>query len=148
MSKRLEDLDSRMYVKAKNAFNAMNESKVLKEYGVEKVIISETKRSLSTQMAYYSRGRMDAEDVKKMYKAAGLYDISSTEAMQKNTWTLKSKHLEGLAVDFVPVKNGSCWWQAVPEVWEEMGKIGESYGLEWGGRWEQKDLPHFQYKEE
>lgn len=144
MSNKLEDLDPAIYVKAKNAFNAMNESKKLKEYGVEKVIISETKRELTTQMAYYSRGRMDVEDVKKMYKAAGLYDISGVEACNKVTWTLQSNHLKGRAIDFVPVKNGSCWWQAVPEVWEEIGRIGESYGFTWGGRWEQKDLPHFE----
>lgn len=30
--------------------------------------------------------------------------------------------------------------------WEKLGKIGESCGLEWGGRWDGfKDKPHFQY---
>lgn len=30
--------------------------------------------------------------------------------------------------------------------WEKLGKIGESCGLEWGGRWKQfVDRPHFQY---
>lgn len=28
--------------------------------------------------------------------------------------------------------------------WEEVGMIGESLGLEWGGRWKHPDRPHFQ----
>ncbi len=28
--------------------------------------------------------------------------------------------------------------------WAKVGAIGESLGLEWGGRWKHPDLPHFQ----
>jgi hypothetical protein len=31
--------------------------------------------------------------------------------------------------------------------YEEAGKIGESVGLVWGGRWKIPDYPHFQLKE-
>lgn len=31
-------------------------------------------------------------------------------------------------------------------LYEKAGKIGESLGLEWGGRWRFKDEPHFQMK--
>lgn len=146
MSNRLADLDPIMYTKALNAYNAMNASKELKEKGVSKVIISETLRPLATQMAYYSRGRMSISDVKKMYKAAGLYDIPDSEAKTPNTWTLDSMHIKGLAIDLVPCKDAKAWWNAPLDVWELMGKIGKSYGLEWGGDWEQKDYPHFQMK--
>ena len=29
--------------------------------------------------------------------------------------------------------------------WEKIGGIGESLGLEWGGRWKHPDRPHFQH---
>lgn len=29
--------------------------------------------------------------------------------------------------------------------WEVVGDLGEAVGLEWGGRWELPDRPHFQY---
>ena len=29
--------------------------------------------------------------------------------------------------------------------WERVGEIGESVGLEWGGRWKHPDRPHFQH---
>ena len=37
--------------------------------------------------------------------------------------------------------------QYIPEshAYTELGKIGESLGLEWGGRWEFEDPPHFQF---
>lgn len=144
MSKLIADLQPQFQTKARNAYELMQKDQDLKDMGVEAIAISETKRSLVTQMAYYSRGRMDPEDVKKMYAAAGLYDISTEEAKTPNTWTLKSKHIDGLAIDLVPVKDGKYWWTAPYLVWERMGEIGESVGLSWGGRWKTADCPHFE----
>jgi len=144
MSNKLEDLSPYIRDKAEKAIALMNEDVDLKFMGVEKIAISETKRNLSTQMAYYSRSRMGVEDVKKMYKAAGLYTPSDYECKTANTWTLDSKHIRGLAIDLVPVKDGKFWWSAPTNVWERMGKIGESQGLLWGGRWKNKDTPHFE----
>ncbi len=144
MSRNLNDLDNSIYYKAKQAIEIMQNDRQLKDAGVSNVFISETRRALSTQMAYYSRSRMSVSDVKKMYKAAGLYDISESEAKTPNTWTLESKHLNGKAIDIVPEKNGKAWWSAPAEVWERMGKIGEECGMNWGGRWKTKDCPHFE----
>lgn len=144
MSKSFADLQFPFSKKARKAYDAMLEDAKLRELGVEKIAISETKRELAVQMAYYSRGRMAVDDVKAMYKAAGLYALSTEEAKTPNTGTLESKHLLGLAVDFVPVKNESYWWNAPDAVWERMGEIGEAYGLSWGGRWKSRDCPHFQ----
>ncbi|MBO7712196.1 MAG: M15 family metallopeptidase [Methanobrevibacter sp.] len=145
MSNKISDLDYSIQKAAKQTFDEMNASMKLKELGVEKVAISETRRSLAVQMAYYSRGRMQPGDVKRMYSAAGLYDISENEAKKKNTNTLYSNHLSGQAIDFVPVKDGRYWWTAPEEVWEEMGKIGEANGFKWGGRWKDfPDSPHFE----
>ena len=144
MGKSIEELTYEMQGKARKALAEMKYSKELQDMGVEDVIISESKRSLVVQMAYYSRGRMDVADVKRMYQAAGLYAISDDEAKVKNTWTLQSKHIEGKAIDFVPVKDGKAWWNAPDVVWEIMGEIGEKNGLKWGGRWTERDLPHFE----
>jgi len=55
-----------------------------------------------------------------------------------------SWHNYGLAADIV-FKNekGWTWDKKFPE-WEELGKVGEIFNLEWGGRWKMQDLPHFQ----
>jgi len=35
-------------------------------------------------------------------------------------------------------------WNPAGPHWVTLGKLGESLGLEWGGRWKTPDLPHFQ----
>lgn len=145
MSKLISDLDPLMQVKARNAWEQMNSDKQLKEMGVESIAISETKRSLSVQMAYYSRGRMEPKYVRSMYAAAGLYDPSEIECRTINTNTLRSLHIDGKAIDLVPVKENKYWWNAPADVWERMGTIGEHCGLKWGGRWkDMQDCPHFE----
>lgn len=144
MGRSISELDLSMQPRAKKALESMNTSQKLKDLGVESVTVNEAKRSLAVQMAYYSRSRMAVADVKRMYAAAGLYDPSEAECKTANTWTLESKHIQGKAVDFVPVKNGKLWWTAPESVWETMGELGEAAGLKWGGRWKNKDCPHFE----
>lgn len=56
-----------------------------------------------------------------------------------------SYHNYGLAFDVVPTAYKSLPdWNPEGPAWETLGRIGESLGLEWGGRWRSKDLPHFQ----
>ena len=56
-----------------------------------------------------------------------------------------SFHQYKCAVDVVPIVNGKCDWDDA-ELWERIGKIGESCGLEWAGRWLSfKEICHFQY---
>lgn len=145
MSKSIKDMDYSVQKKAQQMYDAMNNSVPLKELGVESVAISETKRELATQMAYYSRGRMEPKDVRKMYAAAGLYDPSEIECRTVNTNTLNSNHLSGRAIDLVPVRGEKMWWDAPATVWEIMGQIGEEHGFKWGGRWKDfPDSPHFE----
>lgn len=56
-----------------------------------------------------------------------------------------SRHCFGLAVDVAPVRCLSLpdWGPDEPE-WEQLGLIGESIGLVWGGRWKSKDKAHFE----
>lgn len=70
-------------------------------------------------------------------------DGSIDESDEKVTWTKKSKHIEGNAFDIAfsgnnPYPKGFNW--------ENIGKIGESVGLVWGGRFKNKDNLHFELK--
>lgn len=54
-------------------------------------------------------------------------------------------HCYGLAADLVFKDAKNNWtWNKKPEEWEQLGIIGEIFGLQWGGRWKMKDYPHFQ----
>lgn len=143
--KKISDLEYSVQKKFLDAYQKMNESTKLKDLGAQSVAINETLRDLVTQMAYFVRGRMEVKYVKQFYAAAGLYDIGEIEARTICTNTLRSNHMSGRAVDFVPVKDGKLWWNAPAEVWNCMGEIGESCGLKWGGRWKDlPDCPHFE----
>jgi peptidoglycan L-alanyl-D-glutamate endopeptidase CwlK len=143
--KKISDLELSVQPRFHEAWEKMNHNLKLRDMGVESVAINETLRDLTTQMAYFVRGRMDVKYVKQFYAAAGLYDIGEVEARTVCTNTLRSNHMSGRACDFVPVKNGALWWNAPKEVWEVMGEIGEACGLKWGGRWKDfPDSPHFE----
>ena len=146
MSNKISDLDPKIRNKAEAAFIRMKTDKKLKDMGVKSVIISESRRELAVQMAYYSRGRCPRDVVRAFYKRCGLYTPTDKECDTPNTQTLNSKHIDGLAVDFVPVDpEGDCWWDAPDAVWDRMGAIGEECGLSWGGRWTGfVDKPHFE----
>ncbi|HNV37157.1 MAG TPA: hypothetical protein PKL79_09085, partial [Rectinema sp.] len=103
---KLDGLQPKFRGRVEAALGVMNIDAELKKYGVQKIIVVEGLRTLPTQMAYYSRGRMKTADVRAMYEAAGLYKPTDTEAQTPNTWTLKSRHLDGKAVDLAPSKDG------------------------------------------
>ena len=150
MSNKLEDLEPVFRDKATKALELMRSDEKLRALGVVSIIIVETRRTLATQMAYYSRGRMGKpEYVRAMYEAAGLYQPTDKECDTPNTWTLKSKHIDGLAVDLCPSKDGkACWWDAPDAVWQRMAQIAEDCGVAAGYRWAppKQDKPHFEAK--
>lgn len=67
------------------------------------------------------------------------------------SWTTRSKHLDGLAIDICPYEvyaahgPDKLLWDANDPIWTKLGAIGEALGLRWGGRWQQKDMGHFEY---
>lgn len=62
------------------------------------------------------------------------------------SWTTRSKHLDGDAIDLCPVALlATKGWSPNSPLWLELGAIGEVLGLRWGGRWKQRDLGHFEY---
>ena len=143
--KKISDLELSVQRRFQEAWEEMNSSARLKELGADGVAINETLRDLTTQMAYFVRGRMDVKYVKQFYAAAGLYDIGEVEARTICTNTLRSNHMSGRAADFVPVRKGVLWWTAPQAVWDTMGEVGEKHGLKWGGRWKDlPDSPHFE----
>jgi len=81
-------------------------------------------RSVEEQDKLYAKGRTAKGSI--VTKARGGY----------------SNHNFGLAVDVVPMENGKLNWET--NQWSLIGRIGESRGLEWGGRWKFLDRPHFQ----
>lgn len=70
------------------------------------------------------------------------------------SWTKNSKHLTGDAIDLCPYEvyqlhgPDKLHWDSEDPIWLQIGKIGESLGLVWGGRWKQKDMGHFEFKDD
>jgi peptidoglycan L-alanyl-D-glutamate endopeptidase CwlK len=69
------------------------------------------------------------------------------------SWTMRSKHLTGDAMDVCPYAifaldgPDRLQWDTADPVWTRIGKIAEGCGLTWGGRWQQRDMGHVEYKE-
>lgn len=67
----------------------------------------------------------------------------------RRSWTPKSRHLTGHAIDVVPPELAKLPnWAPEDPLWERIGVIGEEMGLRWGGRWRQRDCPHFEMQVE
>lgn len=66
------------------------------------------------------------------------------------SWTKDSRHLTGDAIDICPYAHwdllgpDKLQWDAGDPIWPKIGAIGEACGLVWGGRWQQRDLGHFE----
>lgn len=123
-SRKIEDLALSMQDSARKFAGIMAEEGI-------PFIFTCTRRTIEEQEELYARGR--------------------TKPGRKVTWTLKSKHIDGMAFDIVICKGGIPDWNVKVDVDEdgipdylEAGQIGEMCGLEWGGRWNPPDFPHFQ----
>lgn len=91
------------------------------------VIVTEGKRSLARQLWLYAQGR--------------------TRPGKVVTWTMKSKHLDGLAVD-IAFGGGQDPYSIDEAAWNYYGHLCRQYGLIWGGDWKVKDKPHCESKGE
>jgi peptidoglycan L-alanyl-D-glutamate endopeptidase CwlK len=66
------------------------------------------------------------------------------------SWTRNSKHLTGEAIDVCPYQTyelhgpDKLQWDHADPAWHVIGRIGEAIGLRWGGRWQQRDMGHFE----
>jgi hypothetical protein len=110
-----------------------------------------TYRSQEEQNALWMRGRASLDEVNRAYKACGLAPITAVENKRPVTWTAVSNHTSRCAVDYYIEKNGRYVSDIkvdydeddIPD-WDEFGQIAQECGLEWGGTWLKKDLPHVQ----
>lgn len=100
--------------------------------GVDIVVIC-TRRDHEAQAALYACGRTLPGPVKT------------------NAKPNSSMHEFGLAVDFVPVKDGKAEWEVfssgdLSKDWEIVKEEAEKAGLEWAGNWKTfKEYDHVQY---
>jgi len=99
----------------------------VKDAGID-MIITCTKRTNAEQALLYAQGR------------------TTPGAIVTNARPGQSAHNWGFAIDVVPIVNGKADWNGRDLVWQEIGKIGQSCGLEWYGAPGAKfpELPHFQ----
>lgn len=135
----IELLDPEFKEKIKIFLAKLDEKKI-------KYYIMETRRDPEVQAAYYAQGREDLAKVNELRKKAGLYLIDKSEN-RIITWTMKSRHLEGKAIDITPQMESPIpqpWWGAPDAKWKEIADIAKECGLDVGYYWDVKDAPHYQ----
>ena len=112
-------------------------------------IVFEGRRTAAVQEAYYAQGRETLEAVNKKRAAAGLYLLRGEKDNYIITWTLKSKHIDGLAMDVLPVDGaGNPTWD-MAHFWKQFEIIrncGKEAGLVCGADWPQADWPHYEVR--
>jgi hypothetical protein len=118
--------------------NALHE---LDKEGVS-YFISEGGRSLLTQCLYALQGRLADIPQSDLEWACKEAEVRPPDK-QIITWTLKSNHLSGNAVDIVPVKDGKIDWNNQDE---RIVSAMKNAGFTWGGDWEKADKPHFELR--
>jgi hypothetical protein len=114
-------------------------------------IVFEGLRSEKVQKAYFAQGRASLETVNEARKEAGLYLLSSEKQNYKITWTMESKHLEGLAMDILPATpDGQPTWDLAHyrKQFELIRDAGRAAGLVCGADWPeaQRDWPHYEVR--
>lgn len=121
-------------------------------------IITQTLRTKEEQEAFYAQGRQPLDTVNSLRSIAKLAPITENEnrviTKAKTVWD--SFHAYGRAFDIAVVnKHGKIDWgenvdwnsDGISD-WNQLGELGESIGLEWGGNFSSlRDIPHYQYRE-
>lgn len=99
--------------------------RLIKEKGINAKIISGT-RTYEEQQVLYDQGRSKPGNV-------------VTNARPGESW-----HNHSVAFDIAIFDDNGKYLEESP-FYKMAGEIGESIGLEWGGRWKFVDEPHMQY---
>ena len=120
-----------------------------KTLGDDRYFVFEGLRSVLVQEAYYAQGRKPLEEVNRLRNAAGLFLLRSERDNYEITWTLKSRHIDGFAMDVLPVNGaGNPTWDLAHfrEVFEAIRDCGFAAGLECGADWPapKTDWPHYE----
>lgn len=102
-----------------------------------RLVVTEALRSSAYQAQLYAQGRTVPGPGASPTRPLGSI---VTKAHPGSSW-----HEFGLAFDVAILEDGKATWPNDRGLWEEIGELGESLGLEWGGRFKTiLDLPHFQ----
>lgn len=127
MSRKLSDLHPKVRALAEKLLQVA-------EANGHRVIVTSTLRTFDEQASLYAQGR------------------TMPGKIVTNAKPGDSFHNWGLAFDVAIIRDGRATWDAKVDVdddripdYEEVGKLGESIGLEWGGRFHLVDMPHFQF---
>jgi len=88
----IDELDDRVKDTVRNFTDHLDSNKI-------PYVILETRRTKEVQEAYYAQGREPLSRINALRSLAGLNPIGEAEGKRIITWTRKSKHIDGLAVD-------------------------------------------------
>lgn len=147
-SRNLEDLLPQVHAKAATLINACAAAGI-------KITISCTYRDFQEQNRLYQLGRsVPGLNVRPGHPMGN----PATNAIGGHSW-----HNWRRAFDIVLYRNGKAVWGTDGdglddnpaddstddlELWQRVGKIGRSIGLEWAGNWRNfREFPHFQLTE-
>lgn len=110
--------------------------------------VTQGKRTYEEQAALYGKGRT-AEEL----AAVGVPATYARPSEKRVTWTMKSNHMTGRAVDLAPFVNGKIeWddngrlvlWPRLNAAMQEAAKIN-GVKIAWGGNWTTNiDRPHWE----
>ena len=106
------------------------------------VYITETGRSKARQLWLYAKGRILPKSVEKAYLGYDDPNIYSKPRERKVTWTLKSKHQEGLAIDICFKTEQGITYNGD---WNAVYNIAEKWGLMSLYRKHGFDKPHLEF---
>lgn len=139
----VEKLEPKTRYAVKAALEALN-AKGVKYY------ISETLRLSTTQYCYWLQGRGNPLELVNTFRGmCGLPIIGAKDNANTITRTVKSKHIEGKAIDIVPATpDGKPNWAAPLAYYETIAEAMKAQGMAWGGDWaDWKDYPHYELAE-
>lgn len=107
--------------------------------GIE-ILVTCTYRSKEEQAALYAKGRT----------IPGPRVTNAKPGESRHNKVDSDGQPAAEAFDVVPLVHGKAVWSTEGDdgkLWEEIGAIGESLGLEWAGHWTHfKEFPHFQLR--
>lgn len=140
--KMLADLDERAQPMFKDFL-----SRVDVALGEDQYIVFEGRRTAAVQEAYYAQGRKLLKEVNELRRHAGLYLLRNENDNYVITWTLKSKHIDGLAMDVLPVDGaGNPTWDTAhfKRQFNSILLCGKASRLVCGADWTPADWPHYE----
>lgn len=130
---------SSLNLRAQKAFNLFLTE--CKKNGLN-VLVTETKRSQERQNYLYCQGRTISQVVAKGISKEFATKYCNPNA-NKVTWTLKSNHSSGMAIDICKNVKGQEYSDAT--FFKQCGEIAAELGITWGGIWKSSpDTPHFE----